>query len=257
MHDLQSAFLERQLRFVSYQRVHSFLSSEVNEMTQIFENREEAGKALAKKLQAFTDQPDAVVLGLPRGGVPVAYEVAIYLGLPLDVFVVRKLGVPWQPELAFGAIASGNIRVLNEEIVRSCRLTEQEIESVARAEQIELVRREHAYRDSRPPLELTGKTVILVDDGLATGATMRAALQSVRSRHPAQIVVGVPVGSVQTCRDLDQLSDVMCVCATTPEPFYGVGMWYRDFSQTTDAEVRDLLARAERIERHDRAFVAG
>lgn len=226
-------------------------------MTQIFQNREEAGKALAEKLSAFADRPDTLVLGLPRGGVPVAFEVAIRLGLPLDVFIVRKLGVPWQPELAFGAIASGNTRVFNEGIVQSCRLTEQEIESVARAEQIELVRRERAYRDSRPPVELTGKTVILVDDGLATGATMRAAVQAVRSKHPAQIIVAVPVGSVQTCRELDQLSDVMCVCATTPEPFYGVGMWYRDFSQTTDTDVRELLARAEIIERHDRAFVAG
>ena len=226
-------------------------------MTQIFENREEAGKQLAEKLSAFADQPDAVVLGLPRGGIPVAYEVAIHLGLPLDVFVVRKLGVPWQPELAFGAMASGNTMVFNDDIVRSCSLTEHEIESVARAEQIELARRERAYRDSRPPLELTGKKVILVDDGLATGATMRAAVQAVRSKHPAQIIVAVPVGSAQTCRELDRLSDVMCVCATTPEPFYGVGIWYHDFSQTTDTEVRELLARAEIIERHDRAFVAG
>lgn len=226
-------------------------------MTHIFENREEAGKLLAERLSEFADRQDAVVLALPRGGVPVAFEVAIHLGLPLDVFVVRKLGVPWQPELAFGAIASGNTRVLNDSIVQSCRLTEQEIETVTRAESTELVRRERAYRDARPPLELSGKTVILVDDGLATGATMRAAVQAVRSKHPAQIVVAVPVGSVQTCRELDELSDVMCVCATTPEPFYGVGMWYRDFSQTTDAEVRELLARAEAIEHHDRAFVAG
>lgn len=226
-------------------------------MTQIFENREEAGKQLAEKLSEFAGRPDAVVLALPRGGVPVAFEVAVHLALPLDVFVVRKLGVPWQPELAFGAIASGNTRVLNESIVRSCRLTEQEIETVTRAESTELVRRERAYRNSRPPLELNGKTVILVDDGLATGATMRAAVQAIRSKHPAQIIVAVPVGSVQTCRELGELTDVMCICATTPEPFYGVGMWYRDFSQTTDAEVRELLARAEAIEFHDHAFVAG
>jgi putative phosphoribosyl transferase len=226
-------------------------------MTQIFENRKEAGKQLAENLTEFVARKDTVVLALPRGGVPVAFEVAIRLGLPLDVFVVRKLGVPWQPELAFGAIASGNTRVLNDSVVQSCRLTEQEIETVTRAETTELVRRERAYRDSRPQLEINGKTVILVDDGLATGATMRAAVQSIRSKHPALIIVAVPVGSVQTCRELGELTDVMCVCATTPEPFYGVGMWYRDFSQTTDAEVRELLARAESIEFHGRAFVAG
>lgn len=226
-------------------------------MTQIFENREEAGEELAEKLSAFAGQTGAVVLGLPRGGVPVAYRVARRLGLPLDVFVVRKLGVPWQPELAFGAIASGDTLVLNQSIVQSCRLTEQEIESVVRIENIELLRRENAYRGSRPPLDLNGKTVILVDDGLATGATMRAAVKAVRSKHPKRIIIAVPVGSVDTCRELDQLSEVMCVCATTPEPFYGVGMWYRDFSQTTDAEVRELLTNAEMIGRHERAFVAG
>lgn len=226
-------------------------------MTQIFENREEAGEELAGKLSAFAGQTGAVVLGLPRGGVPVAYRVARRLGLPLDVFVVRKLGVPWQPELAFGAIASGDTLVLNQSIVQSCRLTEQEIESVVRIENIELLRRENAYRGSRPPLDLNGKTVILVDDGLATGATMRAAVKAVRSKHPKRIIIAVPVGSVDTCRELDQLSEVMCVCATTPEPFYGVGMWYRDFSQTTDAEVRELLTNAEMIGRHERAFVAG
>lgn len=226
-------------------------------MTQIFENREEAGEELANKLSAFAGQTGAVVLGLPRGGVPVAYRVARRLGLPLDVFVVRKLGVPWQPELAFGAIASGDTLVLNQSIVQSCRLTEQEIESVVRIENIELLRRENAYRGSRPPLDLNGKTVILVDDGLATGATMRAAVKAVRSKHPKRIIIAVPVGSVDTCRELDQLSEVMCVCATTPEPFYGVGMWYRDFSQTTDAEVRELLTNAEMIGRHERAFVAG
>lgn len=226
-------------------------------MTKIFENREEAGEELAKKLSGFADQPDAVVLGLPRGGVPVAYQVARRLGLPLDVFVVRKLGVPWQPELAFGAIASGDTLVLNQSIVQSCRVTEKEIQSVARAENIELLRRESAYRGSRPPLDLNGKTVILVDDGLATGATMRAAVKAVRFKHPQRIIIAVPVGSVDTCRELDQLSEVMCVCATTPEPFYGVGMWYHDFSQTTDAEVRELLARAETVDIHEHAFVAG
>lgn len=214
-------------------------------MFRTFENREEAGKELAERLSEFAGRMDAIVLALPRGGVPVAFEVATRLGLPLDVFVVRKLGVPWQPELAFGAIAAG-ARVLNDDIVRACGITEEQIESVADAEAAELLRREALYRDHRRPPKLEGKTVILVDDGLATGATMRAAVQAVRAMRPARIIVGVPVASADTCRDFDDLSDVTCVCSATPEPFYGVGMWYRDFSQTTDEEVRDLLARAER-----------
>ncbi len=224
-------------------------------MFRIFENREEAGKELADRLLEFGGRNDAVVLALPRGGVPVAFEVATKLGLPLHVFVVRKLGVPWQPELAFGAIAA-HARVLNDDIVRACGLTEQQIESVATAETAELHRREALYRNNRPPPKFKGKTVILVDDGLATGATMRAAVQAVRAKHPARIIVAVPVGSADTCRELGKMSDVMCVCSTTPEPFYGVGMWYRDFSQTTDDEVRALLERAEAIGKNGGASAA-
>lgn len=224
-------------------------------MNKIFEDRKEGGKELAARLVEFAGRKDAIVLGLPRGGVPVAYEVATRLGLPLDVFVVRKLGVPWQPELAFGAIASGGTRVLNDRIVRSCRLDKKQIEAVATAEREELSRREAAYRDRRPPLSLIGKTVIIVDDGLATGATMRAAIQAVRAGNPKRIIVGVPAGSADVCREIDDLADVMCVCATTPEPFFGVGMWYQDFSQTTDAEVRQLLAKAEAV--GDRALSVG
>ncbi|MBK8813688.1 MAG: phosphoribosyltransferase [Acidobacteria bacterium] len=225
-------------------------------MFRTFENREEAGADLAERLSEFAGRTDAIVLGLPRGGVPVAFEVATRLRLPLDVFVVRKLGVPWQPELAFGAIATGGTRVLNDGIVRSCQISEEQIEAVTAFEREEIVRREADYRGLRPPPRLKGKAVILVDDGLATGATMRAAVQAVRAKHPARIVVGVPVGAAETCRELDEMSDVKCVCSATPEPFYGVGMWYRDFSQTTDDEVLDLLARAEAIGQNGQATVA-
>lgn len=225
-------------------------------MARIFANREEAGRQLAERLATLAEMEDAIVLALPRGGVPVAFEVARRLNCPLDVFVVRKLGVPWQPELAFGALASGGTRVLNADIVRACRLNETEIEKVIDAEELELARREMAYRNNRPAIDIAGKTVILVDDGLATGATMRAAVKAVRAKMPKQIIVAVPVGSVQTCSELDRLSDVICVCATTPEPFYGVGMWYRDFSQTTDAEVREILARTDMASRQKAKLAA-
>ena len=207
---------------------------------QPFADRHEAGVVLAAELDAFKGRDDLVVLALPRGGVPVAFEIAMALGAPLDVFVVRKLGVPGHAELAMGAIASGGIRVLNEDVVAWYGLPPAAIEEVARAEQSELERREREYRNEQPLIDLTGKTVVLVDDGLATGSTMKAAVQAVRAKDPARIVVAVPVGARDTCRALATSADEV-VCARMPEPFSAVGLWYRDFSQTTDAEVRELL----------------
>ena len=207
---------------------------------QPFADRHEAGVVLAAELDAFKGRDDLVVLALPRGGVPVAFEIARALGAPLDVFVVRKLGVPGHAELAMGAIASGGIRVLNEDVVAWYGLLPAAIEEVARAEQSELERREREYRNEQPLIDLTGKTVVLVDDGLATGSTMKAAVQAVRAKDPARIVVAVPVGARDTCRALATSADEV-VCARMPEPFSAVGLWYRDFSQTTDAEVRELL----------------
>ena len=205
-----------------------------------FGNRREAGVTLAAQLQAYAARPDVVVLALPRGGVPVAYEVARSLHAPLDVFLVRKLGVPGHEELAMGAIASGGVRVLNADIVQWYGIAPPIIDAIAQAEQAELERRETAYRDNRPPVELHGRTVLLIDDGLATGSTMKAAVQAVRAHGPARIVVAVPVGAADTCRDLGAVADEV-VCARTPRDFRAVGLWYRDFSQTTDEEVRELL----------------
>lgn len=209
----------------------------------IFKDRTAAGKLLAQKLQAYANQPDVVVLALPRGGVPVAFEVAKALNAPLDVFVVRKLGVPGHEELAMGAIASGGVRVLNDEVVRSLDLSSAAIDQVAAIEQQELERREHLYRDRRPAPDLHGRTVILVDDGLATGATMRAAIMAVRQQQPTRIVVAVPVSSSETYHDLKAMVDEI-LCVQTPHPFHAVGFWYDNFSQTTDEEVRDLLKQA-------------
>jgi predicted phosphoribosyltransferase len=205
-----------------------------------FATRREAGIALARKLEHLEGRDDVVVLALPRGGVPVAYEVARALGAPLDVFVVRKLGVPGQRELAMGAIASGGIRVLNDLVVNWYRIPAALIERVAVDEQLELERRERAYRDGRPPIDLKGKAIVLVDDGLATGSTMKAAVQAVRARGPAQVIVAVPVGSSEACREFAEIADTV-VCARTPAEFNAVGQWYQDFSQTTDDEVRELL----------------
>jgi predicted phosphoribosyltransferase len=208
-----------------------------------FVDRREAGVVLAGRLEQFAGRSDLVVLALPRGGVPVGYEVARALGAPLDVFVVRKLGLPGHPELAMGAIASGGVRVLNEDVLESIPVSQAGIDAVTRTEQLELERRERAYRDGRPLVPVEGRVVILVDDGLATGSTMRAAVLAVRRLHPARVVVAVPVGAWQTCQDLRDVADDV-VCAFTPEPFRAVGLWYADFSQTTDAEVRQLLALA-------------
>jgi len=209
----------------------------------LFRNRTHAGQVLAGTLKEYSNRDDILVLALPRGGVPVAFEIASALHSPLDVFLVRKLGVPGQEELAMGAIATGGIRVLNYDVVKHLGVPDYVIDSATEAEQRELDRREQAYRGSREPPEVRGRTVILVDDGLATGSTMRAAVTALRQRTPARIVVAVPVAAGSTCQEFREEVDQI-ICATTPEPFYGVGQWYEDFSQTTDEEVRDLLDRA-------------
>jgi predicted phosphoribosyltransferase len=209
---------------------------------RLFRDRREAGRVLAGLLDRYQSRPDALVLALPRGGVPVGYEVATALGAPLDVFVVRKLGVPGHEELAMGAIASGGIMV-NEDVVRSLDIRAEVIQTVAEAERRELARRELAYREGRPVRPVAGLTVILVDDGLATGASMRAALSALRQQKPARVVVGVPTAPQRSCRELDTLVDEV-VCATTPSPFVAVGASYRDFAQITDEEVRHLLRAA-------------
>ena len=209
----------------------------------IYRDRTEAGKRLAAQLTDYADRSDVLVLALPRGGVPVAYEVAKALNAPLDIFLVRKLGVPGHEELAMGAIASGGVRVINNNVVDYLRIPRKVIDAVAADEQRELERRESAYRGHRPAPDVRGRTVILVDDGLATGSTMRAAAAALRKQQPARLIVAVTVSSPQTCDEFREEVDEI-VCAVTPEPFRGVGQWYEDFSQTTDEEVRDLLERA-------------
>ncbi|MBZ5566732.1 MAG: phosphoribosyltransferase [Acidobacteriia bacterium] len=209
----------------------------------MFRDRFDAGETLAEKLREYAGRADVVVLALPRGGVPVGYEVARALGVALDVFVVRKLGTPGQPELAMGAIASGGVRVLNRDVVEALGIPDWAIEEATQQEQAELERREGQYRGDRPPLEVHGKTVILVDDGLATGSTMRAAAAALRKAGASRIVVAVPVAARATCDQLREEGNEV-LCASTPEPFFAVGQWYKDFAQTTDEEVRDLLERA-------------
>ena len=212
-------------------------------MERAFPNRIEAGRLLAEKLEKYADRSDVIVLGLPRGGVPVAKEVAERLHVPLDVFIVRKLGVPGFEELAAGAIASGGVRVLNEDVVRAIPHADQAIEAVTARESAELERREETYREGRPAPELRDRIVILVDDGLATGATMRAAVKALRQQGAAKIVVGVPVGPPDTCHEIEEQADET-ICLSTPEFFQAVGQYYEDFSQTTDEDVRELLGRA-------------
>jgi predicted phosphoribosyltransferase len=209
----------------------------------LFQDRFEAGRLLASKLSHLANRPDVVVLALPRGGVPDGYEVAKALNAPLDVFVVRKLGVPGQEELAMGAIASGGVRVLNENVIRTLGIPDSVVDIVAAEEEQELERREREYRDGRPPIDVRGRTVILVDDGLATGSSMRVAALALRNKNPARIIVAVPVASPATCAEFESEVDQV-ICAITPDPFWAVGQWYADFSQTTDEEVRDLLRRA-------------
>jgi predicted phosphoribosyltransferase len=214
-----------------------------------FRNRTEAGRVLAQELRAYANRDDVIVLALPRGGVPVAFEVAHALHAPLDVFVVRKLGVPGHEELAMGAIASGGVLVIEPSVVEDLSIPMEVVLDVAAREEQERLRREREYSGDRPAPDVRGRTVILVDDGLATGSTMRAAVAALRKLQPAKIVVAVPVAVRSTCEDLAEEVDEV-VCARTPEPFYGVGEWYADFSQTTDEEVRELLARAERETAH-------
>ncbi|MDQ3950888.1 MAG: phosphoribosyltransferase [Gemmatimonadota bacterium] len=211
-------------------------------MAAYYRDRTHAGRELASKLVEYAGRPDVIVLALPRGGVPVAFEVAAALRAPLDVFIVRKLGVPGHEEFAMGAIATGGVRVIDEHVVRTIGVTRAELDAVTAAEQRELERREHQYRGDREPPDVAGRTVILVDDGLATGSTMRAAVAALREERAARVVVAVPIAPPETCDAFRELVDDI-VCARTPEPFYAVGLWYEDFSQTTDEEVRELLSR--------------
>jgi putative phosphoribosyl transferase len=212
-------------------------------MTRIFEDREDAGRALAAALGAMRGAAGTVVLGLPRGGVPVGFEIAQALGLPLDVLVVRKLGLPWQPELAMGAIASGGAVVLNEDVLRHAVGRADALERVMRDERAELERREKAYRGARPPLDMMGRTGILVDDGLATGATMEAAVRALQMLGAKRVVVAVPVASVAARERIAAVADEV-ICLEAPPLFSAVGQWYRDFGQTSDEVVRELLAKS-------------
>ena len=208
--------------------------------SQPYRDRVEAGELLAAQLSAYRDRDDVAVLALPRGGVPVAREVSRALGVPFDVYVVRKLGVPGHEELAMGAIATGGVRQVNRDVVDALGIPATVIDAVAAREQRELERREQEYRGNRHPLALANKTVILVDDGLATGSTMRAAVMAVRQQQPSRVIVAVPVGAASTCADLATEADEV-VCVRTPDPFVAVGLWYRDFTPTSDHEVRALL----------------
>ena len=211
-----------------------------------FRDRADAGRVLAQHLTEYANRNDVVILALPRGGVPVGYEVARALQAPMDIYLVRKLGAPGQEELAMGAIASGGVMVLNQQVVRMLNIPDRVIEQVAQKEREELLRREEAYHDDHPRLDVTGRVGILVDDGLATGASMQAAAASLKARRPRKIVVAVPVGAPDTCQRIErQVDDV--VCAITPEPFYGVGQWYEHFEQMTDEEVREILSEADKV----------
>jgi putative phosphoribosyl transferase len=232
-----------------------------------YRDRRHAGRVLASRLERYVGAEDLVVLALPRGGVPVAFEIAVRLRAPLDVFVVRKLGLPGDEELAMGAVASGGVRVLNDEVIDEAGVPAHALEKVMARELREVQRREHTYRGDRGPVDITGRTVILVDDGLATGSTMNAAILGIRERGPTWVIVAVPIAAADTCRDLSAIVDEM-ICAATPEPFLAVGLWYADFTQTSDAEVRTLLEAArsivderapigDELARPDRAGVSG
>ncbi|MFB2769473.1 phosphoribosyltransferase [Pelatocladus sp. BLCC-F211] len=219
-------------------------------MLQRFRNRTEAGKLLAAQLTEYANRPDVLVLGLPRGGVPVAFEVAKALNAPLDVCLVRKLGVPGHKELAMGAIATGGIRVINENVVDWLQISQQTIDEVAAIEMRELDRRNHIYRGNRPLPKVKNHTIILVDDGIATGATIRAAIATLKQQQPRELVVAVPVSGVSTCKEL-QVEVDQVVCVIMPEDLYAIGIWYEDFEQTTDAEVCELLKRQKLLITND------
>ena len=210
--------------------------------SKTFDDRADAGRRLAELLDDYRSDPPPLVLALPRGGVPVAFEVATRLDAPLDVLIVRKLGMPGDEELAIGAIASGGVTVLNDDLIDALAVPPNVVDAVAARERAELVRREQAYRGDRTGLDVAGRTAIVVDDGLATGATMRAAVLALRRLSPSSVVVAVPVAARQALADLAAVAD-RCVAVATPSPFFGVGLWYRDFSQTSDDEVRELLGR--------------
>jgi putative phosphoribosyl transferase len=212
-------------------------------VTAQFQDRYEAGQALAAKLEHHAGDPDVVVLALPRGGVPVGYEVSQALNAPLDIFLVRKIGVPGYEELAMGAVASGGVKIFNHEVLQRLGISERILDGIVREKERELEQQEKAYRGERPPTQIEGRTVILVDDGLATGASMRAAVQAVKKKSAKSVIVAVPVGSADTCNQLQSEVDEV-ICGMTPEPFYAVGAWYSDFMQVTDEEVRELLDRA-------------
>lgn len=218
-------------------------NGQTNDDSPRFRDRRDAGRRLASLLSQYAGREDLIVLALPRGGVPVGYEVARALGAPLDLVMVRKLGVPGQEELAFGAIASHGVRILNDSLVRALGLGDRQIEEITSRQQIELARREKLYRRDQPALPVKDKTVIIVDDGLATGATMHAAVTSVSALAPRQVIVAVPVAAPETCREFcSQAQSLTCHCLLTPEDFQAVGLWFDDFSQTTDEEVSRLLA---------------
>jgi len=211
---------------------------------KIFKDRADAGRFLASKLDQFANLADVIVVGLPRGGVPVAYEVAHQLNAPLDLLVVRKLGVPGHEELAMGAIASGGVCLLNQDVLSHLGIPQDIIDLVIESEQRELERREREYRQNRPPLKLRGQTVIVVDDGLATGSSMHAAVTAIRQKQPKKIIVAVPVGARDTCQSFQNEVDTIAICAITPESFQSVGAWYANFTPTTDDEVRKCLDRS-------------
>jgi putative phosphoribosyl transferase len=214
-----------------------------------FSNRTTAGQQLADSLLFYADRPDVLVLGLPRGGLPVAYEVARVLHAPLDICLVRKLGVPGQPEVAMGAIASGGVRVLNDDVITGLKISQQDIEKVAVRELKELQRRDRAYRRDRPQPDIANRTVILVDDGIATGSSMRSAIIALKPQHPAALIVAIPVAAQQACNKLKtEVEEV--VCLMTPKPFNSLSLWYKDFPQTTDKEVRKLLAQSDVDDQH-------
>jgi len=239
--------LQRYLRYFWRETKQFKNRSHGSYLYMVFTDRREAGKKLAGRLQHYANQEDVLVLALPRGGVPVAFEVAQKLQVPLDIFIVRKLGLPGQEELAIGAIASGGTLVLNESLVNQLRLSRATIDSITEREEEELARREELYRRGRRAHSLAGKKIILVDDGLATGASMKAAALAIKDYSPAKVIVAVPVAAAETCVEFQKLVDEV-ICFTTPDPFWAVGNWYANFTQTTDKEVENLLNEAAKLE---------